>query len=360
MLKAAESEIELDRHAAEVLSTLLQQVPAIQLNDIQHEFPHGENAVDLVAHINIDGRPHSIVCEVKAIGQPRYARIAALQLRNYVNHSKTAATPLLIAPYLSPEVQALCRQDGIGFLDFEGNARLVFNGVFIDRQVASKPPAAKRALKSLFKRKSAQVLRVMFRNPQRAWRITELAQAAGVSVGHVSNIRTALLDREWAQLDLAGLSLHKPDALLDAWRDAYEPPKGERFNLYTTLHGKPFDEVIRTMLGAATEDGKAMLASFSAAQWLSPYARVGSNYLYADQPGLHKLRDVLKLSSPVRGENVIITLLDDPDLFRDAVEPAPGIACTSLLQTYLDLTQAGERGLEAADHLRHERLKWPQ
>ena len=43
---------------------------------------------------------------------------------------------------------------------------------------------------------------------------------------------------------------------------------------------------------------------------------------------------------------------------RDAIEPAPGSVCTGPVQTYLDLAAAGERGREAADHLRQEKLAW--
>jgi hypothetical protein len=57
------------------------------------------------------------------------------------------------------------------------------------------------------------------RDPKRAWRVTELAEIAGVSLGHVSNVRTSLLDREWAQVSDRGLFLSEPDALLNAWRD---------------------------------------------------------------------------------------------------------------------------------------------
>jgi hypothetical protein len=45
---------------------------------------------------------------------------------------------------------------------------------------------------------------------------------------------------------------------------------------------------------------------------------------------------------------------------HDTVEPAPGVICTSPIQTYLDLAAAGERGREAADHLRREKLTWPK
>ena len=43
----------------------------------------------------------------------------------------------------------------------------------------------------------------------------------------------------------------------------------------------------------------------------------------------------------------------------DTVEPAPGAVCTSPVQTYLDLSIAGERGAEAAAYLRQQKLSWP-
>jgi hypothetical protein len=82
-------------------------------------------------------------------------------------------------------------------------------------------------------------------------------------------------------------------------------------------------------------------------------------YFYADNAGFEQLKVQLKLSSPSKGENVVITVLKDDGLFLDTVEPAPGVVCTSPVQTYLDLAAAGERGREAAEHLRQERLKWP-
>lgn len=350
----------LEQRAADALKQLLAQVSAIEAMHIECEPAGPAGRIDILAHIEVAGRRHALACEVKANGQPRHVRTALLQLRDYVAHREDGATPLLIAPYLSPEAQALCTEHGIGFLDLEGNTRMVFDGVFIERLVASKPPAERRDLKSIFKPKSAQVLRVMLCDPRRAWRVAELAATAEVSLGHVSNVRTALLDREWARVEPDGLTLTEPDALLDSWRDAYEPPAGKRLAFYTTLHGGAFEDAARQALAAANISGDALLASFSAAQWLAPYARTGSQYFYADEDGLDALRSGLKLSATSKGENVIVTLPKDRGLFLDRVEPAPGIICTSPVQTYLDLAAAGERGREAADHLRCERLTWPR
>jgi hypothetical protein len=188
--------------------------------------------------------------------------------------------------------------------------------------------------------------------------VVELAAAADVSLGQVSNVRTGLIDREWAQVTKEGLRLSKPDALLDAWRETYQP-QGKRLGFYTTLHGGAFEEAARRSLGVDREEGQAVFASFSAAQWLAPYGRTGTQYFYADEVGLERLRAALKLSSAAKGENVTITLPKDDGLFRDSIEPAPRSFCTSPVQTYLDLAIAGERGREAADHLRQTKLTWP-
>jgi hypothetical protein len=50
---------------------------------------------------------------------------------------------------------------------------------------------------------------------------------------------------------------------------------------------------------------QAVFASFSAAHWLAPYGRSGTEYFYADESGLKRLEAVLTLSSAAKGENVV-------------------------------------------------------
>lgn len=356
MLKSNELVKNLNTQALEELRSILNQVSAVELLDIESM----RNDMDLIAHLKVFGKEHRLVCEVKSSGQPRYVRMGLLHLRNYVAHQKQDSIPVFIAPYLSPEAQSLCREQDVNYLDLEGNARLVFDSIFIERRVDSKPTTDRRELRSLFKPKSAQVLRVMLRNPQKEWRVTDLAEEAGVSLGHVSNVRVGLLDREWAKVSDNGLFLSDPDALLDGWRDSYEQPAGKRLKFYTTLHGSMFEEAARKALSSDEKMSIAAFASFSAANWLAPYGRTGTQYFYSNELGLERLQSSLKLSASTKGENVVITLLKDPDLLRDTVEPAPGAICTSPVQTYLDLAYAGERGQEAAEHLRQERLTWPK
>lgn len=351
--------VNIERQAAETLREVLEEVPDLGLvvDDIEKE-PQ-DSGIDFVFRISYRGERRAMACEVKSSGQPRHVQNALFQLRRYAEARTEPVTLVVVAPYLSEDARALCLENGVGYLDFEGNARIAFPGFFFFKEVAGKPPAERRGLRSLFKPKSAQVIRAMLRDPGRAWRVADLSELAGVSAGHVSYVRSGLLDRGWAEVSSDGVFLSNPDALLDVWRDEYKPPVGDRRTFYTTMHGLSLDSALRTMQGEAREGGgSVVLASFSAANWVAPYGRTGTHYFYADLDGVQRLSDALKLSPASRGENVMVTVLDEPGPLRDFIEPAPGIRTTSPVQTYLDLYASGERGREAAEHLREEALQW--
>ncbi|OWK25571.1 hypothetical protein AJ87_08820 [Rhizobium yanglingense] len=89
---------------------------------------------------------------------------------------------------------------------------------------------------------------------------------------------------------------------------------------------------------------------------VSPFRADGDTFFVADHLGVEQLVDGLKLKPVSSGENVRISVPQDTGILLDTIEPAPGIYCTSPVQTYLDLSTGGERGREAADHLKEEML----
>jgi len=349
---------ELIVQAREALHQLLSQIPIIEIESLGQNLAEANHAAGLLAHIRTAKMERTLVCEVLTNGQPRHVRTALLQLHEHIAHEKSAI-PVLIAPYLSPATRVMCRNRQVGFLDLQGNAWIAFDGVFIERQVTDKPATEHRALKSLFKPKSAQLLRAMLREPEKAWRVIELVEATGVSLGHVSNVRTALLDREWARTTSTGLYLSAPDELLDAWSSSYEAPVGERKRFYSPLHGASLENATRRVFSQDLK-GHGCFSSFSAANWIAPYSRIGTLHFYADPQGLEALKEALQLTPVTKGDNIVITLPKDKALLFDTVEPSPGVLCTDPVQTYLDLSIAGERGQEAAHYLRQEKFRWTQ
>ena len=349
----------LEVRAAEALRELFDSRLNIEIGEIQFE-PHVGNGrrADILALISAFGRRHTLACEVKHNGEPRHVRNAVLQLRDCVARMNVDAVPILIAPFLSEKSRAICLGHEVGYLDLYGNVFFQVPGILIDISVANRPAVEKRSLKSLFRPQAAHILRIMLRNPKRAWRVMELAKATNASLGHISNVRRALLNREWAEYTDDGVALADPDALLDAWRDAYRRPDGDVIRLYTNLHGSAFEEAAKNVLSVHSSSKSAAFASFSAARWMAPYGRTGTEYFYADREGAKKIADALKASNADRGNNVEILILKDRNILEDTIEPAPGVVCTSPIQTYLDLSISGERGAESADHLRREVLAW--
>ncbi|MDE3188637.1 MAG: hypothetical protein KGM96_14075 [Acidobacteriota bacterium] len=134
----------LEITAVEALKELLQQVSAIKLRDIKFMSPDSAGESDILVHIDVYGHSHLLVCKVKSSGDLRPVRSALSKLKEYAGHVAGEITPILIAPQLSPEAQALCRESSAGFLDLQGNARIILDEVFFAKRSLPqrKPPAS--------------------------------------------------------------------------------------------------------------------------------------------------------------------------------------------------------------------------
>lgn len=355
------SELEYAEEAKARLRELLARVPflSIGIPEVARLFGLlGPRSPDFVLPVQIGNAHWRLACEVKSQAQPRQARQAVLELKDYLAAlGDPASYPVLLAPYISPKSAEICREAGVGYADFAGNCYLVFGNVFIERSGVANPKVEKRGLRSIFAPKSARIIRLLLREPGRYWRVAELAEETGTSLGQVSNIRNALLDREWAAAGIDGLKLIRPFDLLNAWRNAYTKASVNRNRYYSLKQGDDLEDFIKSALLDAGQGTHALLASFSAARWLSPFARYPTLVFYADELGESILRERLQLEPVNKGENVIIERPSDDGIFADRIEVAPGLWCTGLAQTYLDLSATGERGAEAAEHLLKTRLE---
>ena len=312
------------------------------------------------------GRRYALLMEFKSNGAPRFARSAIYQLESYIAHLHRSEhqddfrqfIPMLVSPYLSPESRSICLEHNVAYLDLYGNAHLAFGPVYIERFVSGRPKPEARAQRSLFTPRAGAILRVLLRDPARAWRVTALAEAANASLGHVSKVRKALLDREWVEIREDGLVLVQPDALLKSWRENYRQPAGHHISGYTVLHGNQLRNRLSGSLNPGPQPPCAICASNSAAEWIAPYVRGGTHSFYADEPGAQILQEALQLTHAAQGANVILRIPNDETLFEDTIEPAPGIFCANPVVTYLDLWTGNDRDREAADHLAGKCFPW--
>ena len=367
MLKLSNIVKAADIRAVDAVRDLLGNVPGVEVESVDYERHVGPAYhVDAWIGLSYPGGSYALVVDVKPNGAPRHVRSGVHQLESCVARLRRSGEalggrcliPMLVSPYLSPESRAICTDHDVAYLDLVGNARLAFGTVYIERAVVDKPRSEARTLRSIFTPKAAAILRVLLRDPDRAWRVADLAAQANASYGHVSNVRKALLEREWLDVRDNGPVLIQPAALLKTWRESYRRPAGQSITGYTHLHGRQLDERLRGKLNPRPERPRAIYSLHSAAQWLAPFSRSGTQTFYADETGAEVLKEGLKLTPATRGANVVLHVPTDENLFDDASEPAPNVFCTSPIVTYLDLWKGNDREREAAEHLAGELFPW--
>ena len=367
MVKSDQMMKSVEWAALDTVLPLLKLVPNIEVAGVRRD-QHLASGNWLDARIDFchGGIRYALIVEIKSNGAPRFTRSAIYQLESYVAQLHRSEhqdvdrilIPMLVSPYLSPEARSICHDHSVAYLDLQGNARLAFGNVYIDRSVPGRPKPETRALRSLFTPKAGAILRILLRDPDRAWRVIDLAKESNASLGHVSNVRKALLDREWVEIRKIGLVLIRPDALLKSWRENYRQPTGQHINGYTTFHGDQLHDRLKGHLNPDRNSPRAICASNSAAQWIAPYVRGGAHSFYVDEPGVRALKETLHLTHAAKGANVTLHIPKDETLFEDAVQPAPGIFCANPVATYLDLWQGNDRDREAAGHLAAKCFPW--
>ena len=133
---ATESGVSMKRHlendSIDALRQTLGQISVVKTKEIKVESHRHRGDKTIIAHVEIYGHPHRLVCKVVSSGDPNELQRTFLELRKlHARFPGEGTAPVLIAPALSEEAQTLCRESNTGFLDLEGNARLYLGEVFI-------------------------------------------------------------------------------------------------------------------------------------------------------------------------------------------------------------------------------------
>lgn len=340
------------------LSELLASSPIVRDLAIEPIRLH-DDGPDGQVSFHLGGEPHRLVIECKSSGQPRYIRDAVGRLGREIFRSHVLTRGLVAAPFISPASRAILAESGMGWIDLAGNARIVFPRFHLEINKADRDPfATKREQRSLFFPKSERLLKLLLHKPQKSWKVAELVTETGVSAGQVSNVRKGLIEREWARAEAGeGFRLTEPNQLLDAWRDDGIRPPQVLMRGYMLTHGRALEAAIEgAFVEAADQDVRVLLASHSVARRAAPFARVAGEFFYADSAGLALLKRHLQIAPTERGENVSIYQAADDGLWLETMELGSRMRATGPIQTYLDLLSTGERGREAAEHWRAEKI----
>ncbi len=342
-----------------LLRGLLGRVPFLKLVSLKKDAkvsPRSNDRADRLAQVAAGDRKWTLVVEEKRLGQPREVRIAALQLGRYLKHlpQDVPQYGVLLAPFISEESAKICAEAGIGYADLAGNARLSFDQVFIETRSPENPFREKRETRSLFAPRAARVLRHLLQGPLRAWRVTELAETARVSLGWVSAVRQQLLAREWAAEAPGGLRVTKPDVVLEAWGKADDWEKRTRTHEYSVLLNEPLE--LAEKLQAVLADEPPVFTQWFAGWLRHPYTTPVVVTAYVRKfPDETVIKEKLLGRRVTDGGGRLRLVLPKDEGVLHPHQTVQGFQLVSDAQIYLDLRRAGLRGDEQAEELK----RWP-
>lgn len=338
-------EKDIIQSALTALKRCLEEVPFLEIEQLQ--LPNLDKGPDIIVKMRIQDEERNLFVEVQNNGQPRIARLATYQIKDYLRQSLNTYG-IFVAPYISQEAGKICEESGIGYLDLAGNCLLSFDTVYIRQTGAINSNVQKRELRSIYSPKGERILRVLLTQPKRIWKIAELAQAADVSLGQVANIKKILLDREWLRDTAKGITLANPSTLLDEWSQSYNFQRNKAIECYalaeiSEIEAKVAETCRMLDLGYA-------LTGFSSAARIAPMVRYqkASIYISGDPSSLLEKLGWKAVSS---GSNVSLLTPYDDSVFFEGKE-IDSIQIVSQVQTYLDLQSMRGRGQEAANAVR--------
>jgi len=347
------TEIELVESAKEVLESILKGIPNMQVQwDV---YQHGDYAsfndlADLTASVTNGHYSNKFAIEVKAQGHPRQLRDAITQLLRFRHRSSIGNEYLVVAaPFITPDGAAVCAEEKVGYFDLAGNCRLQFGNCYIERSGKPNPfrKDAKAVAPNLYGPKSERILRVLFQDPAKPWKVMPLAEAARVSAGTVSTVRNLLLEREWARDTADGLQLTQAQSLLKDWAVVWARRREKPRGFFTLL---PLDQAEQKMADFARNQDRPFALTGAAGAWRrAPMTRYHRTQVYWEGDPA-ELADAVGLKAAETGANIHVFSPRDEGVLMQR-EEIDGVPVVSPLQLYLDLLRDPARGEEAAEHL---------
>lgn len=351
----------LEKVFAEKLKQLLSAVEWLPNWRVEQLERTSDAGFDLLATVPLPGGGKAALCvECKRAVRPSVFRMTAEKSFSPQRRPKVVV-PVLALPSISQRVAELCEEHGWSWFDLAGNHRLDVPGLLRLEHKGNQPvhelPLAKANVGTL---EAARVIRALLlpEHAGKRWTQREIQGESRpkVSLGLVNKVVRYLRDEAFIELRAdGGFKLRDPVKLLFAWRDAYRFDRNNRRGFFTLLQGKRLhDALVRS---GTLSGGYVVYAAFSAAEIQAPHVRQPKTWLYVSPSVEDEFCAQLEAKTVDSGENLIVLTPADAGVFYRLDSAKNRLACTNVVQTYVDLYHAGGRGEEAAEALLEQRLK---
>lgn len=337
----------------------LRELPSLSVRKICEIRSGRDTGVDLVLDLEVKGEPYELWVQTEC-GEvhPKKALDSVRKLKDGSRHV------LLAASSLSLESRELLREHGVGYWDESGSLFLELpNALYSIEREPLPQPRVGREPRKVFKGKTAQVVHTLLLAGERDWKVTELAEKAGVSAYTSQKVLEHLEDRLWVSKRGRGPQtlrrLKDPGGLLDAWARDYEIDCLHELKLhqYAKDTEEQHSQLCRLLLEVDCD--WAVTLEHGASFWASNLTRLPSSMSVwvPDDVPWRKIIESSDFKMVERGENLRLLVTKEAVPFL-GVSTFDSLHVASPIQLYLDLFNWPKRGREQAEHLRKERLRF--
>ena len=356
----------LERDLAQVLRDLLGSVSWLQRWSVEPA-KAAHSGWDLKASGPAPGGGKAVLCvECKGLNfQP--SQFSSLVGRPCSAGKNGVSAKVLAMPRVSPRMAAVCQAHDWNWYDLAGNCRLEIPRILLIERSGNEPVKAQsRSGANLSTPEAARVVRALLapENAGQRWTQREMVahfadltpRVPAPSLALVNKVVQHLRDQAFLeQLPNRGFRVRDYEGLLQAWRAAYRFDRHSRRTYFTLLQRRSLQERLRAL--DPKGQGRLAYAAFSAADLQAPAVRQPRTWLYLDPNIEREFQTAIEAKPVDSGENLVVLIPDDAGVFYRVEAGNNRLACTNAVQTYVDLSQSGGRGEEAAESILQQRLK---
>jgi hypothetical protein len=346
---------------ADAVQIALREATRGELAKLEFEYPLDPGRrLDLRMRLIVEGEPVDFAIELVGQAYPRDVARAIDLVKRLQPDGDVPVIPLVAAEELSPGAKELLRQEDIAYFDRRGTLYLrwrhwIINIREVEAKATSKP---KHGAMNLFTGARAGVVLAMLHSRREWMQVTELAAVAQTTGFTCSTVLQELEHREWCESEGTGRArrrrLIRPNALLDAWAQAWPPKKEKRSHWYCFAPPAP-DGVQQRLSRSLQKSSPSFPWAFTGTPPANAYAplltAVGDAEIIVPPGHAARLGERLGLEPADKGFNVTIIERDTSSLlFRQ--DDADGLWAASPFILYLDLLNGRGRNKELAANVR--------
>ncbi len=319
-----------------VLKELLGRVPVVEDIQIADESEHGFTVI--LQERGSGSFEIHVTCLKRAVPS---------SVKEVVSQSNGQLYCIIMAPYISDASAKICETYGVGYCDLSGNCLIQMDSIYISNKGNPNRYPVENHAKTIFKssaKTTSLILRELMKDVSKRWKIKELAEKVGCSIGMVSRVKTYLCEQSWAVMDSSGLHITDAESLMKEWSRAYEIP--EAISCYTIESIPRFEE---KCYAAYRNNGVSLcLTGFSGGVRYAPVVRYTKAHVWVDRKDITDFLNLTECKKVDSGANVTAYIADSDEVFVDCREINQS-RVASPVQVYLDCMQLKGRGEEMAE-----------